>query len=198
MRKILKNILLFGAILFLFGTMFRDPHILSIVRLCCGLTFAVLSGIGIIVNLIFFIQGMMGFRTSSLIPFVGGILGFLAIGILPDPSLWPLCWIPIVLDVSVLAFVCSLPLIISDTFFVSYSIKIEDGLLLFMRKGEFFQKISVSEICRCERVRGRIKVWYGEQPYYGICSFSTRWENAVEVYMMLEKIVASKMVTNVA
>ena len=153
----------------------------------------------IVCNLMMLILSLTTHRFHSVVPLVGAVLGVIGLFLIPvSMPHWTIYFLPVVLDWGTIAFLLSLPVIINDMFFVSYSVKIEEGLLLFMRKGEVFQKIPVSEICRCERVRGRIKVWYGEQPYYGICSFSTRWENAVEVYMMLEKIVGSKRVTNVA
>ena len=64
--------------------------------------------------------------------------------------------------------------------------KLEDGFLLFLQKGVTFRKIPVSEISRCEKSGGEIKVWRGN---YSICSFGTKWENANEVYAMLKKTV---------
>ena len=191
-RSYVKNvpwylkIFLWVSLILILGSIFRKPQEFLWGRWCYSILLALFSLLNILNNIIIAIRGLAGHKTASMIPFIGGMTGFLAIGMLPIPCLWSLCWVPMVLDASVWAFICALPLVVNDIFFVSYTIKIEDGFLLFLRKGVIFQKIPVSEICHCEKSGGAIKVWWGN---YSICSFGTKWENANEVYAMLKKVV---------
>ena len=140
----------------------------------------------VVCNWIMLVSSLTTHRFHSVIPLIGsasGVIGLLLIPVSMPHYLFYL--LPVLLDWGTIVFFLSLPHLIIDMFFIPYAVKLEDGFLLFVRKGVTFQKIPVSEICDCEKSGGKVEVWRGN---YSICSFGTKWENANEVYAMLKKI----------
>ena len=141
----------------------------------------------IVLNWIMLISSLTTHRFHSVIPLIGSASGVIGLLLIPVPMPHYLLYLlPVLLDWGTIVFFLSLPNLVVYMFFMPNAVKLEDGFLLFLRKGVTFRKIPVSEISRCEKSGGEIKVWRGN---YSICSFGTKWENANEVYAMLKKIV---------
>lgn len=69
-----------------------------IIRHAVCILLAAISAVCISINAVVLFRSLFGKAPSSGIPWIGGILGLIALVVCPLPFAWRWCWVPIVID----------------------------------------------------------------------------------------------------